>query len=103
MSLNIFFKSCMVSAVLALCVACSSTAEKESTGELLDSSMITSKVKALFLRDSEVSVFDISVTTFKGIVRLYGTVESEEVRNRAGEIAASVGGVKSVQNDLAVE
>ncbi len=45
----------------------------------------------------------MSVETKDGIVVLSGFVESEAVKARAGQIAASVNGVKSVSNGLVVK
>ncbi|MEQ8160999.1 MAG: BON domain-containing protein, partial [Smithellaceae bacterium] len=47
--------------------------------------------------------FQISVETRKGIVQLSGFVNSQSAVNKAGSIARSVQGVKSVKNDLIVK
>jgi len=48
-------------------------------------------------------VFQINVETFKGEVQLSGSVDSDQIVNKAGEVARGVGGVKSVKNDLIVK
>jgi hyperosmotically inducible periplasmic protein len=83
--------------------ACTSTRTTESTGEYVDDSVVTSKVKAALAGDSFVGSFAISVETFKDVVSLSGFVNSAEVKARAGEVAAGVSGVKSVKNNLIVK
>ena len=84
--------------------ACTSSSRTtESTGQYLDSTAITSKVKAALLGDSGLKSFDISVETFKDGVKLSGVVSSEQVKARAGEVAGGVSGVRSVENDLIVK
>jgi hyperosmotically inducible periplasmic protein len=84
-------------------VACSSSRTSESTGEYVDSSAITSKVKAALLGDSGLKSFDIGVETYKDVVQLSGFVNSEQVKAHAGQVAAGVSGVKSVRNNLVVK
>jgi osmotically-inducible protein OsmY len=83
--------------------ACTSTRTSESTGQYVDSAAITSKVKAALLGDSGLKSFEISVDTFKDVVKLTGVVNSDQVKARAGEIAAGVSGVRSVQNEIIVK
>jgi len=84
-------------------VACASTSKPESTGEYVDDSVITTKVKALITADDFLRAFEISVETYKGTVQLSGFVGSQEAVDKAGEIARGVQGVKSVENDLNVK
>ena len=84
-------------------LGCASTPTRESTGEYVDDSVITTKVKAAILNDPSLKVFQINVETFKGEVQLSGSVDSTQIVNRAGEVARSVGGVTSVKNDLIVK
>jgi hyperosmotically inducible protein len=84
-------------------VACASTRTQESTGEYVDDSVITTKVKSLLAEDDFLKSFQISVETFKGIVQLSGFVNSRQAVDKAGQIARSVKGVKSVKNDLIVK
>jgi osmotically-inducible protein OsmY len=89
----------MVTALLG----CASTPTKESTGEYVDDSTITTKVKAAIFNDPALKVFQINVETFKGEVQLSGFVDSAQHVKRAGEVARGVGGVKSVKNNLIVK
>ena len=89
--------------LIATFVACASTPKQESTGEYVDDSVITTKVKSLLAADDFLKSFQISVETFKGTVQLSGFVGSQQAVDKAGEIARSVKGVKSVKNDLIVK
>jgi hypothetical protein len=88
---------------IASFVACASTSKQEGTGEYVDDSVITTKVKSQLAADDFLKSFEISVETYKGIVQLSGFVDSQLAVNKAGEIARGVQGVKSVQNDLNVK
>ena len=83
--------------------ACTSTGTSESTGQYVDSAAITSKVKTALLNDSGLKSFDIGVETYKDEVQLSGFVNSDQVKARAGAVAAGVSGVRSVRNNLAVK
>jgi len=84
-------------------VACASTAKQESTGEYVDDSVITTKVKSLLAADDFLKSFEISVETYKGTVQLSGFVGSQQAVDKAVQITRSVKGVKSVKNDLIVK
>jgi osmotically-inducible protein OsmY len=84
-------------------VACASTSNQEGTGEYVDDSVITTKVKSQLAADDFLKSFEISMETYKGIVQLSGFVDSQKTVNKAGEIARGVKGVKSVKNDLNVK
>jgi osmotically-inducible protein OsmY len=84
-------------------VACASTSKQESTGEYVDDSVITTKVKSLLAADDFLKSFEISVETYKGTVQLSGFVGSQKAVDKAVEIARSVKGVKAVKNDLIVK
>jgi len=87
----------------AASLGCASTRTHESTGEYVDNSVITTKVKAAILDDPALKYFQISVETYKGVVQLSGFVDSENARRRAGQVASGVAGVSSVKNDLIVK
>src|SRR5471032_2278549 len=73
---------------------CAGSVTKESTGEYVDDSTITTKVKARFVEDSTVKAFDVKVETFKGIVSLSGFVNTPEQKSRAEQITAGITGVR---------
>jgi hypothetical protein len=89
--------------LIATFVACASTSKQESTGEYVDDSVITTKVKSLLATDDFLKSFAISVETYKGTVQLSGFVSSQQAVNKADQITRSVKGVKSVKNDLIVK
>lgn len=82
---------------------CASTSTQSGTGEYIDDSVITAKVKAAILNDETLKVAEINVETFKGVVQLSGFVNSQDDINRAVVVARSVAGVKSVKNDMRVK
>ena len=104
MSKLILMKRFLVILVLAISVVgCAGSPKHESTGEYVDDSAITTKVKTSILGDSKLKVFQINVKTFKGIVQLSGFVDSSEMATRAAEVARTVKGVKIVNNSLIVK
>ncbi len=89
--------------LVATFAACASTRTHESTGEYVDDSTITTKVKALLAEDDFLKSFQIGVETYKGRVQLSGFVNSQKAVDKAGEITRSVKGVTSVANNLIVK
>ena len=89
--------------LVATFAACASTRTHESTGEYVDDSTITTKVKALLAEDDFLKSFKISVETYKGTVQLSGFVNSQNAVEKAREITRSVKGVRSVRNNLIVK
>ena len=93
----------VILALIATFAACAATRTQESTGEYVDDSVITTKVKSLLAEDDFLKSFQIGVETFKGVVQLSGFVNSQEAVNKAVEITKSVKWVKDVKNDLIVK
>jgi hyperosmotically inducible periplasmic protein len=75
----------------------------QTGGEYIDDSVITMKVKTAILKDPILKASHIEVTTVNGVVKLSGTVDSEQSIGRAMEVANSQKNVKSVQNALVVK
>ena len=100
-------KNILVAAMVAFAAVysagCSVPSGQRSVGDVVDDSTITTRVKARFVEDKIVSANRINVETLKGVVQLSGFATSEEERQRAAQIAASVPGVKQVQNAIAVK
>ena len=86
--------------VLASAWGCGSTATREWTGEYVDDSVITTKVKAAIFNDAALKVNEINVETFKGVVQLSGFVRSQADIDKAIQVARGIAGVKSVKNDM---
>jgi hyperosmotically inducible periplasmic protein len=82
---------------------CAATPKHDSTGEYIDDTGITTKVKTALLRDDSVKSFEIKVETMKGVVQLSGFVDTPDQKNAAGRDAASVTGVAEVSNNLIVK
>jgi osmotically-inducible protein OsmY len=99
----VFIRFLLVLMLMATFAACASTSTRESTGEYVDDSVITTKVKSLLAADDFLKSFDISVETFKGTVQLSGFVSSQAAVDKAIQITRGVGGVKSVKNSLVVK
>lgn len=100
---NVFIHSLVLIALITTLAACASTRTQESTGQYVDSSAITTQVKALLAADDFLKSFAIGVETHKNVVQLSGFVDSEKAREKAEKLAESVEGVKSVKNDLIVK
>jgi osmotically-inducible protein OsmY len=98
----VFIRYVLVLMLIATFVSCASTSKKESTGEYVDDSVITTKVKSLLAADDFLKSFDIGVETYKGTVQLSGFVTSQAAVDKAVQITRGVGGVKSVRNSLIV-
>jgi osmotically-inducible protein OsmY len=80
--------------------ACSSTRTQEGTGQYVDDTVITTKVKALILNEPMLKSAEINVETFKARVQLSGFVSSRPAMDKAVELTRSVVGVASVANDM---
>jgi osmotically-inducible protein OsmY len=100
---NIVIRYFVLLMLIATFAACSSTRTHESTGEYVDDSVITTKVKSGLAADDFLKSFQISVETYKGSVQLSGFVDSQKAVDTAGQIARNVKGVTSVQNNLIVK
>jgi hyperosmotically inducible protein len=81
----------------------SASEKAETAGEYLDDSAITAKVKLAILRDPDLKVLQIGVTTTDGVVNLAGAVDSQQSIDKATEVARGIGHVKSVENNLTVK
>jgi osmotically-inducible protein OsmY len=89
--------------LLAVFVGCASTAKQEGTGEYVDDTILTTKVKAAVFNEPSLKSREINVETFKGVVQLSGFVGSQADINKAVEVAQGIKGVKSVKNDMLVK
>ena len=85
-----------------LVAACAGTPKQESTGQYMDDSLITTKVKSAILGEPGLKVSQINVETYKGVVQLSGFVDSAAAATKAVELAHSVNGVTEVKNDTRV-
>lgn len=93
----------LITICLIFLVACASSPKHESTGEYIDDTIITARVKAAIASDDILKAAEINVETYKGVVQLSGFVSSTDAQYQAVKIAKDVNGVKSVENDMHVK
>jgi osmotically-inducible protein OsmY len=86
--------------LLASMLGCAGTSTKEGTGEYVDDTVITTKVKTAIFNEPSLKSAEINVETFKGTVQLTGFVSSRAAIDRAVEVTRGVSGVTSVRNDM---
>lgn len=98
--LSRFFSAFFLALALITAAGCASTQKHEGSGEYVDDSVITTKVKALLFDDPSLKSGEINVETFKGVVQLSGFVNSSADIDKAVEITRGVSGVTSVKNDM---
>jgi len=72
-------------------------------GKTIDDVAITASVNAKLAGDPELSALNIEVDTESGRVALHGSVPTAAARDRATQVASSVGGVQDVDNQLEVK
>ena len=82
---------------------CAATTKHESTGQYVDDTVLTAKVKKEIFDQPGLKSAEINVETFKGVVQLSGFVSSQENVNTAVRVARNVEGVTSVKNDMRVK
>ena len=81
---------------------CTSTTG-QTAGQYVDDSTITASVKTKLAADKLASLTRVGVDTTNQVVSLNGTVETQEQKQRAEELARQVGGVKGVKNNLQIQ
>ncbi len=101
LSIIIKFLACLV--FLTAFMGCSSSQKHESTGQYIDDSVITTKVKAAIFDEKTLKTLQIKVETYKGVVQLSGFVDTPQAVEKAGEVAKGVKDVVSVKNDLIIK
>ena len=81
---------------------CAATPTSDSTGQYVDDTAITTRVKTALLGDDAVKSLEIKVETVKGVVQLSGFVDNRAQKSAAERDASNVPNVKTVVNDLIV-
>jgi len=84
-------------------LGCAGSRTQTSTGEYIDDSAITTKAKTALLADDDVSGFQVSVETFKGVVQLSGFVNTQAQAQKAEQIVRTVKGVQGIKNNIVVK
>jgi len=94
----------VVSAALLLStLGCAATSTQESTGEYVDDTAITARVKTAILNEPGLKVLQINVDTYKRVVQLSGFVNTSADIDKAVDLAQGIQGVRSVKNDMRVK
>jgi osmotically-inducible protein OsmY len=93
----------LFAAAFVTMLGCAGSATKESTGEYVSDSWITTKVKAALVNDPSVKAREVNVETFKGVVQLSGFVSSQAAMDQAVRITRGIEGVTSVRNDMRIK
>lgn len=102
-TVNKYLSAIVLAVSLASVVGCASTSKQEGTGEYMDDTVLTTKVKTAIFNEPTLKSAEINVETFKGVVQLSGFLTSQAAVNKAVEVARGVNGVKSVKNDMRVK
>lgn len=95
-------KFLLAASMTGMLAAPAMAADDHTAGEVLDDTIITTKVKAALVRDPVTKAHQISVDTFKGTVKLSGFVDSAEAEQRAVEVARNIEGAVKVEDTLQV-
>jgi osmotically-inducible protein OsmY len=96
--------ACLVALALVGGLAgCAGDHYTQSTGERIDDRADSSRVKKALSEDTQYKYGDVNVQTFKGVVQLSGFVNSRDQKNRAGDLAKKVEGVREIQNNITVK
>lgn len=100
--------SALILSVSALAIAggltgCAGDRYTQSTGERIDDKGDSTRVRSALNEDTQYKYEDVKVQTFKGVVQLSGFVNSRAQKNRAGDLAKKVQGVKDVENNITVK
>jgi osmotically-inducible protein OsmY len=90
-------------ALIVALASCAGTRKQESTGEYIDDSVITTKVRSALVADPVTKARQINVDTFKGTVQLSGFVSTQQEKDKAEEIARNTKGVMGVRNNIIVK
>jgi osmotically-inducible protein OsmY len=102
MKFNTTRKSAIASIFFLLLASCSLFSGRETTGQYVDDSTITTKIKEAFVSDPQVKASQINVETMQGVVQLSGFVDSPKSEARAVELAHQVHGVTSVKDNILI-
>jgi len=82
---------------------CAGDRYTRSTGENIDDTATSSRVKDMLAKDGVYKYPDVKVTTFKGTAQLSGFVDTRDQKNRAAELAKNAAGVREVVNNITVK
>lgn len=97
------YRYLILAVIMTVMVSCAATSQKRSFGEVIDDSVLTTKVKTKLLSMKEIKALKINVDTWKGQVTLKGKVASQAEEDLMVEAVKKVKGVKSVHAQLSVD
>jgi hyperosmotically inducible periplasmic protein len=99
---SLVLAAALSAAALLTAGGCAVVRDQQSVGSYIDDATLTTRVKAKFAEDPQVSALAIGVETLKGVVQLSGFAKSSDERSRAEKLARDVSGVQAVRNDIVV-
>lgn len=79
------------------------TKEGKEVSQAIDDTEITAVIKSNFIKEPGLQSLKMNVKTTNGVVTLSGTVDSQDHKDKAEKLSASVKGVKSVKNELKIK
>ncbi|MBU0911062.1 MAG: BON domain-containing protein [Gammaproteobacteria bacterium] len=103
MTIKSLLLATLLAATTISTISCASTRTSEGTGEYVDDTVITAKVKSAFLAEEGLKVAEINVETFKGTVQLSGFINSRADADKAISLARGISGVTSVKDDMRIK
>ena len=103
--MNMFQRALSLVSIVAVAgtLGCASTSKSESTGQYVDDTAITAKVKKAIFEQPSLKSAEINVETYKGVVQLSGFVRSQADIDQSVQVARGIAGVKSVKNDMRIK
>lgn len=97
-----FVAASVAALALVTSAGCAVVRDQQTMGAYVDDAAITTKVKAKFAEDKDVSAMAISVETLNGVVQLSGFAKTETERVQAETLARNTEHVKGVRNGIVV-
>jgi len=95
--------SVATAAVILATAGCAGNRYDRSTGEYIDDHSLQLRVDHALNENPDYKFDDVSIVTFKGTIQLNGFVDTSDQKNKAGDIARQVQGVRAVENNVSVE
>lgn len=77
--------------------------DERKVGRIVEDSVITAEINAIFLSDDIVETFKINVDTYRGVVTLTGTLPDKGMIDHAIALVKEVEGVQEINSLLVTE
>jgi hyperosmotically inducible periplasmic protein len=103
MSVGLMIGAALPCAMMLGVTGCAGDRYHRSTGESIDDGSLRMRVSSALGNNPDYKFADVKVTVFKGTVQLSGFVNHSIQKSKAGEIAKTVQGVRSVANKITVQ